>query len=57
MNDQQTHCCKPKLVAIKQEAAHKPLFKPVCRTAPNTSVVISALLKCIFSSVCLLILW
>lgn len=35
----ETLCCEAGLVEIKQEAAYKLLFKPVCPTAPNISLV------------------
>jgi hypothetical protein len=39
MSGRETHCCEARLVEIKQEAAYKLPFKPVCPTAPNISIV------------------
>ena len=48
MNGKETHCCEARLVEIKQEAAHKLLFKTVCPTAPNITIVISTVKVCFF---------
>jgi hypothetical protein len=39
MSGKETLYCEARLVEIKQEAAHKLPFKPVCPTAPHISIV------------------